>query len=224
MRKFSCYLSYALLLLSLLINGCASLSGWQTEYASDDFVEGTVILAEVVRITTREEALSKDGFFEGWRDKLISAGYSDNDIVDGSEVSVWTYCFVHNSGVYWCSHTGHYVAHVPPELRKGLKGDTDYPHGDLVEVRLIKNETGYLVGEVTEIYKKSDDWDNCHIAHYEPLEPLYPIFATLMLVGPPQAFWIECEMDSSEGWQRRPVRGAPPSAGNPVSEWVKFPG
>ena len=223
MRKFSCCLSYALLLLPLLMEGCANLPGWQTEYASDDFVENTVILGEAVVVATREEALSNRGHFVGWREKLISAGYSDYDITDGSEVSIFTYCYAHNSGVYPCSHTGHYVAHIPPELRKGLKGEWDNPQGDLVEVRLTKTAEGYLVGEVFAIYRKSENWGNCRLEHLQQPSTAYVIFSKLMLVGPPRAMWIECDMDKSEGWQRRPVRGAPLSGANPVSEWIKLP-
>jgi hypothetical protein len=43
------------------------------------------------------------------------------------------------------------------------------------------------------------------------------------LVAQPRAFWIECASAESDGWLRRPVRGAPPSATTLVSEWVKLP-
>ena len=74
------------ILSSLLAVGCASVSSWQTETAPDDFVDGTHILAEVVLIATREQALTAGGLMEGWRDKLVDVGYSEDDIVDGSEV------------------------------------------------------------------------------------------------------------------------------------------
>lgn len=81
------------LLLLLIIAGCASQSGWKTQSASADFVDGTRILGEVVLVTTRDEILANHGLVNGWRDKLISAGFTDDDIVDGSEVTVWSYCY-----------------------------------------------------------------------------------------------------------------------------------
>jgi hypothetical protein len=223
MNKMFFHKSIFYFLILILSGGCSTLSGWDTQSASNSFIDGTVVLGEVITIATREETLNRGGYFQGWRDKLISAGYSDKDIVDGSEVSVWTYCFAHNSGVDWCSHTGHYVAHVPDELRKELKGDDQYPHGDLVEVKLGKTEKGYLVGEVVAVYREAENWNNCHIEKLQPSSALYSAVSTLMLVGPPQGAWIECEMDANQGWKRRPVSGAPLSAGQPVSEWVKYP-
>jgi hypothetical protein len=220
------YKSFLALPLSVLIGGCASLSGWETQTAPDNFVEDTLILGEVIVITTREQALSNDGLFEGWREKLVSAGYSDSDIADGSEVSIWTYCYAHNSGVPMCTHSGHYIAHVPLGLRKQLRGHPPNPqdaHGDLVEVKLTETEGGYLVGEVVAIYREAGDWCHCREAYLKYPGAVYSVLSTLMLVGPPQGMWIECDMKEGEGWQRRPVRGAPLSDGPPVSEWVKFP-
>lgn len=213
------------MLLSLLTTGCASIPDWDTKSASSDFVDGTRVLAEVVLIATRHQVISNDFGTDGSLAMLISAGYTDNDIVDGSEVTVWSYCFGHNSGVHICRHTGHYIAHVPLELREGLQASPAWDTtGDLVEVELTKTPTGYLVGKVVTVYRKSEDWSPCRRAEYQPTSELSNVLlSTLTTVGPPRAKWIECENLEGEGWVRRPVRGAPPSKGPPISEWVKIP-
>jgi hypothetical protein len=214
------------LLLLLITAGCTSQSGWKTQIASVDFVDGTRILGEVVIVTTREEVLANLGLVKGWRDKLISAGYTDNDIVDGSEVTVWSYCYGWNSGVSQCAHHGHYVAHVPPALRGTLRGDPDNKwetSGDLVEIELIKTVEGYLVGKVVDIYRKAEDWSPCHKTSLQHISELNYAISTLAGVGPARAIWIECEDINSEEWVRRPVLGAPQSLGPPISEWVKIP-
>lgn len=96
MRKPGGRRSALLLSLSLLTGACASLSGWQTESAGEDFPDGLRILGEVIMVTSREEALSGRGLLKGWPDTLISAGYTESDIVDASGVTVWAYCYGHN--------------------------------------------------------------------------------------------------------------------------------
>jgi hypothetical protein len=207
------------LFFSLFTAGCASQYGWNTQSAPADFVDGSRVLAEVVFIATRENVLSNNGLMQGLRDKLISAGYTDNDIVDGSEVTVSSYCYRWNSGGPTCTHHGHYVAHVPAELREGLHGISGFrTAGDLVEIELVKTPNGYLVGNVVAVYRKSEDWSPCRAASLQQTA----VMATLLGVGPPKATWIECENIESEGWIRRPVLGAPSSAGPPISEWVKL--
>lgn len=212
------------LLVLLLAAGCASQSGWETQSATSDHVDGTRILAEVVLVTTREQVLANQGLMKGWRNKLLDAGYSDSDIVDGSEVTVWSYCYGWNSGVPICAHHGHYVAHVPAELREGLQGDPDSDwetSGDLVEVELTSTRSGYLVGKVVALYRKADDWSPCRKTSLQQRSDLGSALSLLAGVGPPRAMWIECDSDNSAGWIRRPVRGAPGSPGPPISEWVK---
>jgi hypothetical protein len=220
------WLSRALLMLwSLSAVGCASVTSWQTETAPDDFVDGTHILAELVFIATREQALTGGGLMEGWREKLLAVGYSDGDIVDGSEVTVVSYCYGHNSGVPQCAHHGHYVAHVPVELRDGLRVNDDGNSetvGDLVEVELTKTAAGQLVGKIVRVHRKADDWGDCRFEFLQT-GALSSTLLTLGSVGPPRAYWIECASAESDGWLRRPVRGAPPSATTLVSEWVKLP-
>ena len=213
------------LLMSLFATGCASLSGWETESSSKDFVNGTRILTEVIMVATRNQVIAEEGLLKGWRKKLISAGYSDKDIVDGSEITVWSYCYGHNSGVPLCAHHGHYVAHVPPELRHGIQGDPDAnseTSGDLVEIELKRSPTGELVGNLVAVYRKSGDWGSCRDVYLERGEVSSALLA-LMVVGPPRANWIECDHAESDGWVRQPVIGAPLSHGPPVSQWVKFP-
>ena len=216
----------ALLLLPALTAACASVSGWETEKADADFPDGMSILGEVITVLTREESLSDQGLLKGWREKLIAVGYSDEDITDGSEVTVWAYCYGHNSGVPLCAHHGHFVAHVPPELRGKLGGDPDGEtdtSGDLVEIELTRSPTGALVGEVVAIYRKADDWSPCRDASLERGTAASALMS-LSAVGPPRASWIECsdEIDA-DGWVRRPTPGAPASEGPPVSVWVKTP-
>lgn len=220
------YFRNSYLLFLLITVGCTSQSGWKTQSASADFIDGTRILGEVVIVTTRDQVLANLGLVNGWRDKLISAGYKDDDIVDGSEVTVWSYCYGWNSGVSQCAHHGHYIAHVPPELRGKLQGDPDgewETSGDLVEIELIKTAEGYLVGKVVDIYRKAEDWSPCHKASLQQTSELNFVLSTLAGVGPARAIWIECENINDEEWVRRPVLGAPRSMGPPISEWVKFP-
>lgn len=212
------------ILLSLVVAGCAS-NQWHTGTASDDFVDGTHVLGELIMNATRDQVLNAGGMLKDWDKKLFDLGYVDSDIVDGSEVTVWAYCFGHNSGVPLCAHHGHYVVHVPVELRHGLAfdddGNLDTP-GDLVEVELVKTSRGQVVGKLIAVYRSAKDWGDCRI---ESLERGSFSNAVSILggVGPPRANWIECTHAESEGWTRRPVRGAPLSTGFPVSEWIKLP-
>ncbi|MDA1076762.1 MAG: hypothetical protein O3A63_18720 [Proteobacteria bacterium] len=216
----------AILLPALLNFGCAAQSGWETQTAPADFVNGSRILAELVLVTTREEAISAGGLMEGWRSKLLEAGYMDEDIVDGSEVTAWTYCYGWNSGVSICAHHGHYVAHVPAELRGHLQGDPDNnweTSGDLVEIELTRTPSGYLVGTVVGVVRKATDWSPCRKTSLKLISETSAALATLAGVGPAQGMWIERDNLESEGWIRRPVVGAPGSAGPPISEWIKSP-
>lgn len=226
MRASSQYrLGLVLSLPALLCAGCSTLSGWETRSASTDFVDGTRVLGEVIMVARREDVIAGQGLLKGWREKLISAGYSDDDIVDGSEVTVWSYCYGHNSGVPLCAHHGHYVVHVPTNLRAGLQGDPDgesETSGDLVEIELKRTPTGELVGSLVAVFRKSGDWSPCRDAYLERGE-VSSALLSLTTVGPPRANWIECDNVESDGWTRQPVVGAPFSQGWPVSQWVKLP-
>jgi hypothetical protein len=218
-------LGFTLPVIVSLCAGCSTLSGWETQSASTDFVDGTRVLGELIQVSTRDEVLAGQGLLKGWREKLFSAGYSDKDIVDGSEITVWTYCYGHNSGVPLCAHHGHYVAHVPPELRAGLQGDPDSKpetSGDLVEIELNRNPAGELVGRLIAVFRKSGDWGPCRDAYLERGE-VSSALLTLTTVGPPRANWIECDHAEVNSWMRKPVVGAPFSRGQPVSQWVKLP-
>jgi hypothetical protein len=222
LRKFS---HTILPILLLFLAGCASVTGaWETQFASTDFVDGTRVLAEVILVATRDQVIAPTkGLLYGWRDKLIAAGYTDNDIVDGSEVTMWSYCYGHNSGVSICAHNGYYVAHVPLKLREGLQGFYSWEtNGDLVEVELTKTATGHLVGNVVSVYRKSGDWGTCRRTNLQQTSETYSTLMTIAGVGPARAIWIECGNMESEGWVRRPVLRAPQSAGPPISEWIKL--
>jgi hypothetical protein len=209
--------------LALSVTGCTSVSGWHTQKAPDDFVEGTRVLGEVIMVPTREQIDSlKGGLFSGLKDKMLLAGHTDKDLVKGSVVTVWSYCFGHNSVVPLCRHHGHYIAYVPPDLRESLHPNEDgnpETFGDLVETELSRLPSGDLVGTVVGVYRKSADWGSCHQARLEGVSALL----SSLYVGPPRALWLECEDAQSDGWDRRPVSGAPYFKGPPVSEWIKIP-
>lgn len=208
----------------MLMAGCTAISSWETESGSPDFVDGTRVLGEVILIATRDQTLAGEGLFSGWRDKLLIAGYSDDDIQDGSEATIWSYCYGHNSGVPLCAHHGHYIAHVPEELREGLNSDhsaNPEGRGDLVEVELVRTPTGAIVGTLVAVYRKADDWAPCREAGLERGAG-ESAFLAVAGVGPPRAQWIECDDSASDGWTRRPVVGAPLSRGPPVSQWIKL--
>ena len=208
----------------LVLTGCATHDGWKTRTAPNDFVDGTIVLAEVILPASREQVVKGEGILQGWRDTLLAAGLNDRDIVDGSEVTLWTYCYGHNSGVPLCAHHGHYLAHLPEHLRNKVRGDPDSradTNGDLVEVRLTRMPSGRLFGEVVGAYRPSTDWGDCREATLDR-SGAETALLSLTMVGPPRASWIECTGAESEGWSRRPVLGAPLSRGPPVSEWVKL--
>lgn len=207
------------------VSGCSVNSGWKTGTADDDFVDGTRVLGELILSTTREQAMSNEGILQGWREKVLSLGHTDADIQNGSGVTVWAYCYGHNSGVPQCAHHGHYVAFVPPEYREGLRfaddGDPETA-GDIVEVELVRTPKGAIVGKLVGIYRPAADWGDCRM---ESLQrgALSSTLATLSGVGPPRAIWLECDSAAADGWSRRPVRGAPLSTALPVSEWIRLP-
>lgn len=213
-------------LIALTVGGCASNYGWQTEMATADFVESTHILGELVLSAPRSVVLSGEGLFRGWRELLLESGYSDSDIVDGSEATVWAFCYGHNSGVPLCAHQGHYLVHIPAEFREGLKfdeeGALDTP-GDLVEIELVKTPSGKIAGKWVGVYRRSTEWDDCRI-EWLNRSTASSVMATLGGVGPARAQWLECEYAADDGWIRRPVAGAPPPFEQfPVSEWIKLP-
>lgn len=206
-------------------SGCSVNSGWQTANADEGFADGTHVLGELILSTSREQALGNEGVMQGWREKLLSLGYDDADIEDGSSVTVWAYCYGHNSGVPQCAHHGHYVAFVPAGYREGLHfeddGDPD-TSGDIVEVELVRTPKGAIVGKLVGVYRPSADWGDCRM---ESLQrgALSSTLAILSGVGPPRAIWLECDSAAADGWSRRPVRGAPLSTSMPVSEWIRLP-
>jgi hypothetical protein len=219
-------LKIGFLSVSVSLSACSSLSGWDTQSATEDFIDGTRIIGEVILIATRDQVLEGKGLMSGWSDKLLSVGFTDEDIVNGSEVTVWTYCFGWNSGVDLCAHSGHYVAHVSPQLIEDLQLNSDEAtgtSGDLVEVELVRSPEGYLIGKVVAVFQRTEDWGPCREARYQPTSETSAALLTLSGVGPPQGLWIECEGLESAGWTRQPVRGAPIPAGPPISEWIKLP-
>lgn len=220
--------AHAILVLApvfLAVPGCSVNSGWQSGTAGDDFVDGTHVLGELILSTTREQAISNEGLMHGWREKVLSLGYTDADIQDSSAATVWAYCYGHNSGVPQCAHHGHYVAFVPAEYRDGLSFEDDgdpETSGDIVEIELVRTANGAVVGRFVRVYRRAAEWGDCRV---ESLQrgALSSTLAVLGGVGPPRAIWLECDSAADDGWLRRPVRGAPTSSPAPVSEWIKLP-
>jgi hypothetical protein len=208
---------------ALVLGGCAGLS-WETEKADSSFVDGTRILGEVGWAYTRDEVLAeKDPYVPGWRTKLLSIGFTDAEIVNGSEVSVHTFCYAWDMAVP-CRHRGVYLAHVNPNLQGKVASRRGRLHGELVEIELRKTPSNDLAGVVVAIYRKGDDWQDCRgknlgdmgIFKYSPS-------------GPPNGAWIDCDGLEKEGWVQRVVRSAPSSDPNKppliyVHEWIKLPG
>lgn len=214
-------------LVASITGGCASNYGWQTETPTEDFVEGTHVLGELIVSAPRSLVLSGDGIFRGWRNALLDIGYSDSDIVDGSEASVWAFCYGHNSGVPLCTHHGHYLVHVPAEFRDGLKFDDAGAldtRGDLVEIELVTTRSGKIAGKWVGVYRPATDWGDCRIESLKR-SSASTVVSVLGGVGPARAQWLECDNAADDGWIRRPVRGAPPPFEQfPVSEWIKLQG
>lgn len=204
--------------------GCATPGDWQTETAGADFKNGTSVIGELILNATRQQVLANEGLMSGAQQKLIAAGYSNEEIVDYAVVTVWTYCYGHNSGVPLCAHHGHFIAFVPQELRAGLIFDDDGVEisGDLVEVELTRIADGSIVGKLISVYRKSGDWAPCRAANLEQ-RPVNDASMSLSGVGPARALWLECDEIENEGWVRMPVPGAPPNDGPPVSQWFKVP-
>ena len=209
---------------SLAIGGCATSGDWQTESAGSDFTNGTTVLGELILTATREQVLANQGLMNGAQQKFITAGYSDEQIVDNAVVTVFSYCYGHNSGVPLCSHHGHFVAFVPMELRGKLTFDGDEAEdtGDLVEVELTRIADGNIVGKVMSVYRKSGNWEPCRQARLGD-RPVNDALMGLSGVGPARALWIECEGIEDDGWIRMRVPAAPLNNGPPVSQWFKVP-
>lgn len=208
--------------LSLAVGGCAG--RWHTETAGSNFVNGTKVLGELILNATREQVLANEGLMHDAQQKFIAAGYRDEQIVDNALVTVFSYCYGHNSGVPLCSHHGHFIAFVPVELRGTLTFDEDNPEatGDLVEVELTRIADGNIVGKVISVYRTSGNWGPCRLARLGD-RPVNDAMMDLSGIGPARALWIECEGIEDEGWIRMPVPGAPANNGPPVSQWFKLP-
>jgi hypothetical protein len=230
MRKS--FAATALVTLAVTLLGCAERQIKETEDAPPGFVNGTLVLAEVGGVITRETIFHPPStgdwtHLSALREKLLAIGYADADIVDGSEVGARTFCYAHNSKV-GCRHWGVYAAHVPPELRKKLTFSLEHnqkvrAQGDLIEIELRETPAQQLVGTVVAIYRKSGDWGNCRWATLD-----YKGLAETSPFGPPIAMWLECGGLVAEGWVKRRIPGSPPSGpgGSPdryVHEWIKIP-
>jgi hypothetical protein len=217
-----------LVLACSLTTSCSQMSGWQTESASTDYRDNTRVLAELIVFATRDEVMAADSnrpwsvLWEHWPERLSAAGYSDADIVDGSEAVAWSYCFAYNNTVPLCSHYGYYPIHIPLEFRDNLAVHNDgdpNTQGDLVEIQLVRVADGSLVGKVVDVYRRSNDWSPCRTQRREGKGSVTGNAA----YGRPQGWWIECEGIESDGWIRQPVDGTPPGIEPPVSQWIKLP-
>jgi hypothetical protein len=197
----------------------AEAASWHTERAFEGFVPGTHVLAEVTLAAPAQAVQRGKGLFKGWKSKLLAAGYSEADILDGSEISAWSFCYAHNGIVGQCANHGQFLAHVPEELRANLRATQDSTPGDLVDIELSLTPKGDLVGLVKSVYRGAADWRDCKV---EFLKPTTSKLLTLTQ-GPPEGIWLECPSVEADGWIRHPVIGAPFNDGPPVSMWIKPP-
>jgi hypothetical protein len=215
---------------ALALGGCAASMDWQTEKADPGFVDGTRILAQAAVLYTRDQILAgkrevnsqTDRIPERWREKLLSVGFSDADIVDGSELGSQTYCYAFDT-VITCRHRGIYLAHVDPSLQGKINLQTRWTRGDIVEIELRKTPSNDLVGVVVATYRKFDSWQDCRMEDLGDMGILkYSPY------GPWNAGWLECDGLEERGWSPRIVRSAPYSDPNKppvrhVREWIKLP-
>jgi len=208
--------------ISIALSGCAEPRVRQTEFAPPGFVNGTVVLAEVGGVTPRETMLHPAPENE-WvhpssvRQGLLSIGYTDADIVDGSVVVARSFCYTHSTG--HCRTWGYYFAYLPPALRGKITFSMDEhdrkvrPQGDLLEIELREAPAKQLVAVVVAIYRKSGDWGSCRLEDFD--------------AGNRYAMWIDCDGLEAEGWVRQHVPGSPsPPRGSPdrdAHEWIKLP-
>ncbi|HKW38357.1 MAG TPA: hypothetical protein VJO54_11155 [Burkholderiales bacterium] len=227
-----------------ILAGCAGIS-WETEKADPSFVDRTRILAMVIVVYSRNEIATgkrerysyvqgktvegaSDPFIEKWREKLLSAGFADAEIADGSELRAQTFCYAWDMAIP-CRHRGYYLAHVNPPLQGKLRSLVESRRGgmqtaDLVEIELRKTPTDDLVGVVVGIYRKYDDFRDCRVENLGDMG-MFKYSPS----GPPNGSWLECDGLEKEGWTQRIVRSAPSSnPNNPpphkyVREWIKLP-
>jgi hypothetical protein len=167
------------------------------------FQSGTHIIGEVVKLYTRNQVLKNElpKFTSDLKSDLLATGISESDIVDGSEVGVFTYCYAHNSSVSCLEHMGYYMAHASPELRDQIK------LGSVVEVDVSLNKKNRLMGSIVRVYGAIDDPAvGCSLKKLN-----YKGLATFSPLGAPVGAWYDCKGMEKDEWVRRCVRGAPPT-------------
>ena len=138
-------------------------------------------------------------YTSGWREKLLSAGYKDSDLVDGSEVVTISdsYASASAPGTTW--HENAYMAHVPPNFKGHLVprerqdnsipvNERIYARGDVVEIELQATPSGSVIALVTAIRRPFNDWKDCRRDQLVP-SGIY----LLSPLGPPQGISLTCD-------------------------------
>lgn len=164
---------------------------------------GTHILGEAVKLYTRDQVLQNKlpKFTSKLIDDLLASGVPESDIVDGSEIGVFTYCYAHNSSVSCLEHMGYYMAHSSADLRNQIK------LGSIVEFRVNINKENRLMGSVVRVHGDINDTSvGCEIQKLN-----YKGLATFSPLGPPIGAWYECKGKEKDGWVKKCVIGAPPT-------------
>ncbi len=168
------------------------------EQVTPGLLTGSEILGEVVTAVALKDIL-RHRDFSGYREDLLATGVPAEEIVEGSEVIVFSYCYAHNSRV-GCKHGGRYVAHVAADLREKLGV------GSIVSAKLTLSDGRWPLARISEVFGKVDDpaLDCTH----RRLD--YRGLASFSPYGPPIGGWLECKGIQAQGWVRKCVAGAPP--------------
>ena len=133
LMKSKCGGTAMVLVAMLSLTGCSASDTTDRSYAGglqsasekvDSSVNRTKVLVQLIRVFKRSEIIDPSGqekmYTSGWREKLLSAGYKDSDLVDGSEVVTISdsYASASAPGTTW--HENAYMAHVPPNFKGHL--------------------------------------------------------------------------------------------------------
>lgn len=211
----------------MTLAGCAAMgTDWKTERAGSNFVPGTEMILEAMTRLTRQDVLANRNVAAGAMEKFVAIGHEESELKDGAAGVLFSYCYAFNSSVHPCSHNGLYLAWVPEGLRDSITYANDpgeHNRGDLLIVALKTTNEGYLVGEVLDVFRRFDNWDDCEgmlLQHGSGADAAY----MLSPYGPPRAAWLECASAAEAGFEHRRVAEAPDGAdGMTVMQLVREP-
>ncbi len=235
LMKSKCGGTAMVLVAMLSLTGCSASDTTDRSYAGglqsasekvDSSVNRTKVLVQLIRVFKRSEIIDPSGqekmYTSGWREKLLSAGYKDSDLVDGSEVVTISdsYASASAPGTTW--HENAYMAHVPPNFKGHLVprerqdnsipvNERIYARGDVVEIELQATPSGSVIALVTAIRRPFNDWKDCRRDQLVP-SGIY----LLSPLGPPQGISLTCDGLEAESWNKM-------STIYGVYEWRKSP-